>query len=510
MIKKLFMVFAAVFGFGFLAACGGGQTTTTKATTTVNGGNQGTTTKKPGQQTTTTKKPVVTTQDEYMAYWDQDGNGVEDWTEKEITLTYASWMHNTTEDETIESLMIREFTKKYPNIKVEMKIVGESSEWDQKMIELFEAEDLPDVFLVNRLENFLPMGILANITEMYNHDPDTQYIFDSVRDLGLYKDKRYVIPTYLYPQFWVVNKSLLEEKNVDIPTYDWTWDQMENIARTVRDDTRHYIGVYGTAQYFYEYHKVLAGKDSGLYAYGYDGTSFNFDSPEYMQAMADLELDIMEGHVVNAVSPEQALEWYGNAEIDPRYAGKVGIWREASWSVKDKLADFEFEYDIYPAPSGVGMGNTDIAAVSATCRNKQAAYQLLKWLSYSEEGILKRYELYDLYSEDLAISGNNYPYPIVDYGYNDDGENLIWEAIPYGKTAAGLVSPEYVEALKYGAIQANKEVIGWDAVDQAVNVYFGQILNGEGVTFAGLVETIQAAADFALKDRRDYVDSMLG
>ena len=492
MLKKLLMVVATVFGFGFLAACGG-ETTTKPSTTT---------TKKPGQQTTT--------KEALDPFWDADGNGIEDWTEKEITLTYASWQHVNPEQETIESLMVREFTKKYPNVKVEMQIVGESTVWDQNMIELFEADNLPDVFLVNRLENFLPMGILANITEMYNHDPDTEYIFESVKDLGVYKDKRYVIPTYLYPQFWIVNKTLLESKNIPIPSYDWTWDQMENIARTVRDDTKHYIGVYGTAQYFYEYHKVLAGKDSGLYAYAYDGNTFNFASNEYKQAMADLELDIMEGHVVNAISPEQALEYYGNAEIDPRYAGYVGIWREASWSVKDQIPNFNFDFDIYPAPSGVGMGNTDIAAVSATCENKQAAYQLLKWLSYSEEGVLKRFELYDKYSEELAISGNNYPYPIVDYGYNEDGENLIWEAIPYGKTAPGLVAPEYIEALKNGAIQANKEVIGWDSVDSAVNVYFAQILNGEGVTYAGLVETIQAAAEFALKDRRDYVDSMLG
>ena len=86
-------------------------------------------------------------------YWDADGDGIADWTEKEITLTYASWQHNNNEVETIESLMVKEFTKKYPNVKVEMKLVGESSEWDTNMLGLLEIDDLPDVFLVNRLEN---------------------------------------------------------------------------------------------------------------------------------------------------------------------------------------------------------------------------------------------------------------------------------------------------------------------------------------------------------------------
>ena len=49
-------------------------------------------------------------------YWDADQNGIADWEEKPITLTYASWQHNNNEVETIESLMVKEFTKKYPNI----------------------------------------------------------------------------------------------------------------------------------------------------------------------------------------------------------------------------------------------------------------------------------------------------------------------------------------------------------------------------------------------------------
>ena len=495
MFKKLFMVFATVLGLGVLAACGETTTGTTQSSATT------TSSQKPGSQTTTTEA--------LDPFWDADGNGVEDWTETPITITYGSWMHTDPEEESIESLMVREFTKKYPNVKVEMKIVGQSGEWDEKMNELFEADDLPDVFLVNRLENFVSRGMMANITEMYNHDPDTEYIFDSVKDLGVYKGKRYVIPTFIYPQFWIVNTTLLEERDIKLPSYDWTWDQMEDIARAVRDDTKHYIGVYGTEQYFYEYHKVIAGKDSGLYAFGFDGEKFDFTTPAYKQAMADLEVDLMERHVVNAVSPEEAALWYGNEEIDPRYAGYVGIWREASWSVKDKMPNFNFDFDIYPAPGGVGMGNTDIAAVSATCKNKQAAYQLLKWLSYSEEGILKRYELYEKYGDELAISGNNYPYPIVDYGYNEDGENLIWEAIPYGKTAPGLVSYEFVEALKHAAIQANKEVVGWDSVADAVRPYLNNILNQDGITYEGLVDSVQNDADFAFKDRRDYIDNLM-
>ncbi len=447
-------------------------------------------------------------------YWDANQNGIYDWEEKEITITYASWQHNNAEVETIESLMVKEFEKLHPNVHVEMQLVGESAEWDTNMIALLETSSIPDVFLVNRLENFLPLGMLADITEMYDNDPDTDAIFSSVKDLGVYKNKRYVIPTYIYPSFWVVNLDLLQSKNCTIPTYDWTWDQMEAIAKQCFDLSTYTWGVYGSSQYYYEYPKVLeniANPDNTWYAHGYNGTNFAYNSQSYLNAMNHLEEAWTEGYVKDSLSAEEIYEYYGqDAENwDPRYNGKVAIWREASWSLKEHLEEMAFEYDIYPAPSGVGMGNTDIAAVSALSKNKQAAYQLLKWMSYSEEGIIRRYELYSEYKNELFMSGNNYPYPIADYGIDANGNNKIWDNIPYGSTAQGIVSPQFTEALRNAAIQANKEVIGWDAADEAFQTYFSQIVMGEN-TFAALQATIQEASDEALNRKRTEIDNALG
>ena len=126
-------------------------------------------------------------------------DGTPDWQEK-VTLRYATWQYNNPDVDTIDTLMIEAFMEKYPNITVEMQIVAEDTMWDEAFIGLLETEDIPDVFLVRRLENFLPYGILADITEYFNHDLDTEYILDSVRDLGVYKERRYVVPTFIYPQ----------------------------------------------------------------------------------------------------------------------------------------------------------------------------------------------------------------------------------------------------------------------------------------------------------------------
>ena len=447
-------------------------------------------------------------------FWDQDENGIPDWQEKEITLNYATWQYNNPDSITIDTLMIQAFMDKYPNITVNMQIVAEDAVWDETFLALLETESIPDVFLVRRLESFLPYGILADITNYYNHDPDTEYIFDSVKDLGLYKDKRYVIPTYIYPQLWIVNLDILEAANIDKPGYDWTWNQMEAIAKAAANDTTKIIGCYGTTQYITEYPKVLKYQQNpevGIkwLSRSFDGTQFNYMDDAYLQAMNAMVNAMSEKYVVNQLGADTLLEHYGDANIDPRYAGYVALWREPSWSVKEHMNNFNFEWDAYPAPSGIGGGNTDIAGISSFCQNKAAAYQLLKWMSYSEEGLITRYNLYQEYSDELFISGNNYPYPIADYGIDGHGVNRIWDNIPYGETAPGLVAPEFIEALRKGALQANKEVIGWDAVDTALWPYFNQIIMGEN-DYASLREAIQEAANKALKDKRDAVDSQIG
>ena len=139
-------------------------------------------------------------------YWDSNKNGTPDWAEKEINLTYATWQYNDPEAITIDTLLIDAFMAKYPNVHVTMDILGQSGEWETNFLERLSTNNVPDVFLINRLENMLPYNVLADLTEFYNHDDDTQYLFDSIKNLGLYEGKRYCIPTFIYPEIWVVNK----------------------------------------------------------------------------------------------------------------------------------------------------------------------------------------------------------------------------------------------------------------------------------------------------------------
>lgn len=514
-MKKIILVAIIVLSTFAFIGCGGDETTaaTTAATTTQGGTDTTSATTGEGTTAATTTEALVPT------FWDADANGIEDWTEEEITLTYSTWQHTSADIVTIESLMINAFMELYPNITVEIQMMGASSEeWDSNFIAASEAGTLPDVFLINRLASFLPYNILADITEYYDNDFDTQYIFDSVQDLGSYNDVRYAVPTFVYPMLWIVNLDILEAAGVAAPGYNWTYQQMEAIAAATTNENNHIIGEYGVNFYTRELPKVLKIEAAttpeelaiakSWQSYAFDGTTFNFDDPVYLSAMNRLTDAVNAGYVLNEVGPETLEEWYLDAGFEPTYNGKVAMWQEASWSVKNHFDQMLFNWDVYPGPNGVTGGNTDIAGISSTCEHKAAAYQLLKWMSYSQEGLLKRYQLFEDYSDQVYISANNYGYPIVDYGINGQGNNLIWETIPYGITAPGFVSPEFIEALKNGAFIVNKETVGWDEAQSAWFQYLYQTAVGE-TTYAAIRDTLQTEANEAMQQAIEILDILI-
>ena len=462
-------------------------------------------------------------------FWDSDKNGIPDWQEEEVNLTFATWQYKdpgeNADQVTIDTLLLDQFMELYPNIHVTMQFVAEMEDgWNSQIQVLAEEGGLPDVMLVQRLELTLPVNALADITDYYNHDDDTKYIFESLQNDGIYDGVRYALPTFVYPEWWFVNLDLLKNAGIKAPSYDWTWDQMEAIAKAVYNDTTHDVGQSGYTQYWKTLPKVLSGDaDWASMAYNPKDQSWNFGTQAFETAMTKMAEGLQSNACTAPYNVDQIAEYYGMTIEEWQllngynigYDGHAGIWAAPSWYAKDYFTKMAFNWDVYPAPGRVVNGevfqtiggNTDLIAVSSTCAHKAAAYQLLKWMSYSEEGIITRYNDYKDYGASLSIVANNYPYPVADYGIDENGVNQIWDKLPYDKVP-GMTSPEMINALKNGAFNLNKETPGWDAVDRAVNPYFYQITTGDN-TFESVKETIVADAAKAFKDFNDELKAKI-
>ena len=133
----------------------------------------------------------------------------------------------------------------------------------------------------------------------------------------------------------------------------------------------------------------------------------------------------------------------------------------------------------------------------------------IKWMSFSEEGILTRFRLFTEYGNEVFMQANNYPFPIVDYGIDNTGVNKIWSSIPYGASALGFTSPEFLEGLRNGAFLLNKETVGFGEAKYVVDEYLKTIYSGEN-TFSALRETIQNDAMTEMSKAKAAVEELLG
>lgn len=446
----------------------------------------------------------------------RDRDEIPDWAKEEITLKYATWQYTNPETRTIDTRMIEEFMLKYPNITVMMDVIGEDYEWDENLEMRLEAENVPDVFLIYRLETSLPSGILADITDLFNSDSDTKNIFASVKNLGMFDGKRYAVPTFIYPKPWYVNLTLLENANINKPSYNWTHEQMIEIAKAVYNPANNIFGLsngrhtnpnlndYGDMYFSREYAKVLKiANNSSVgktwYSMSFDGERFNFLDSVMTTALNALEEATSQGYYKTSFSEEELIEMYNDPAFLPTYGGMVGLWTEFTWKTKDYFKIMNFDWDVYPGPGGVTGGNTDIAGISSLSPHKEAAYELLKWMSFSEEGLLKRFEIYKNEKATLYNQADNYPYPIIDYGLDKNGKNKVWEAIPYGSVAPGFISPQFLEGLRNGAFWINKETVGWDAANHLIQPYFYDIVAGKN-SYAAVKEAINSSSNEALED----------
>lgn len=453
-------------------------------------------------------------------FWDSDQNGIADWQEKECNLTYATWQWHEGET-TIDTLLIDQFMAKYPNVHITMQYVSEFDQWDTTLQGLAETGNLPDVMLINRLETTVPYNMLSDISEYYKNDSDTSAIFTSLQQNGVYDNVRYAVPSFVYGKWWFVNLDILENAGIQAPDYDWTIDQMETIAKACYNESTHTVGQSGYVQYWQELPKAFSNDASwSSFTYNTKTGLFNFDSDAFNESMERMSAALSSNATTSPYSVDEIKQYYGLTVTDYQiengynigFDGHAAIWSSPSWVAKDYFKNMTFNWDVYPAPrttdgaNTIG-GNCDLIGISSTCQNVGAAYALLKWMSYSEEGLVTRFKDYKEYSSSLYISADNYPYPVADYGIDKDGVNQIWDNLPYTKVK-GMTSSQMINALKNGAFVLNKETPGWDSVDKVVNPYLYQIANGE-TTYQAVKATITSESNRVFKEFNDAMKAQI-
>lgn len=348
---------------------------------------------------------------------DEDGNGVPDWQEEEIELVYASSFYGENDEENPIWLNIEKFMEKHENITVVRDRQFAADEDDFTQLEMLNARamegNLPDIYYSPLAAEAYDREFTLDLTPYIEVDEEAQWISDNAREFMQTYDGEeiYGVPWMSVSQFAIINTGLLRENNVAVPSYDWTYEDYEDLRSSVAKLTPNnpiFPGIVSLAEIGPHY---FDGIPNGWKGYNIETEQWELaNATNYGQWFERFAKEAVEGLHFYDLTEEERIEKVGNLGWAFGDGLQVidSIWMYAlSADVNEFVVDREMEVDIYPLPTAPESGETHLQAYYDTLSlssqlaedpvKAEAAFQLLKWLTYSEEGLLSKWALIDEY-----------------------------------------------------------------------------------------------------------------
>lgn len=426
-------------------------------------------------------------------------------------------------DQITEALEV--FKQSHPDIELEIISGSEPAEnMGSELSTLAAGNKLPDVaFGVENFAYVLSQGLVYPLDNLYAADPDKEDALQAGINNYTYNGHLYALPFRVQFNGIMVNMDFLETKNLDVPDYDWTIDEFIDLAKKATDNQYSGINVVNSSDDTHDLQTKLMGAmledPYQLYGYNMDTHEFDFTSGAWTKAQEY----IAELRSVPGLISDELKEWskrnqgiadaYDNkfgGSADAMVAGKVLFGNHNSWETYWMVKKCNFEWDMYPVPHAADVSeriqtHIDYAFMTpaVTEENAQAAYEVIKFLSYSEEGCLARLAI-----ADEGVAANDYTAFYTPGSSNPDVLQAYFdnELIPEGmKYMLETVSDDPDTIF---IADANKLIPNfWDDVEDYLTQTEEQIANG-GDAHA-LAQDLQNKVNAAAKDTWERFEEKL-
>lgn len=302
-----------------------------------------------------------------------------------VTLSVAFW-GDKSEIETKLKLM-EQFEAAHPNIHIEPTYT-DGGTYQAKLQTWFASNTAPDVLgtASDLIYPYKDMGVLEDLTPYIQKDhlmEDGAWAQASVDAFTF--DGRVFSAPYVYKDLAIAyNKSIFDAAGIAYPSADWTESEFLDICRklTVGEGPEKQWGIR-LSTYPTNFYRNMFGQPTYLR----DELKMNAaGNDEYRHAMELLSSMVLEG-----LSPNETFETsFGSGFESGRFA--MAICAPWDMGTFDSLIGDSFAWDIQVLPFNETFNTTwksylfaDGFAMSSKCKNKEAAWELIKWLTASEE-----------------------------------------------------------------------------------------------------------------------------
>jgi multiple sugar transport system substrate-binding protein len=317
-----------------------------------------------------------------------------------------------------ELATVAEFNKIYPNIEVEVVKYPMFGRNDYLTAQA-AAQSMPDVVtsLYYEIPFDISQGWLYPVNEFVEKDDEWQYVNRSIYETYIYNDRLYALPKNIGFEAMVLNLTLLESLNEDIPAYDeWTIDEFVRLVKKATTNTTSGIKAVGNLDFW-----LPAQMNNDLRRGSYNESTHRVDlsGGEWVDAVNLIkELKAVPGLIADELINQAIRNEGGQDDYEKKFGknadavmdGKVLIKLDGTWNYMiTKQYTFDFDYYTIPFDPELGFrtqAHVDTAMMLATAEHPEAAFELLKFITYGKDGVLARL---NIMQQIVDASGNPAP-----------------------------------------------------------------------------------------------------
>lgn len=311
-----------------------------------------------------------------------------------IKLRYSIW--DNSHKEAIETL-IEDYEKENPNIDVSLEVYSWADYWT-KLETSAAGGSAPDLFWITSgyFRQYAEADKLVDL-EKYIKDSsmDMDNYIDTLVNMYNYKDTQYAIPTFWDVGTVLINEELVKEYGLEMPSKDWTWDEMISWAEEAKTKLPEDVSpitspLAGDLQV--GFHNSVAS--SGGQIISDDGKKAMIDTPEvkagikkfFDLAQSDLHTD---QNLVTEIGAGPLFR-SNKALASETITAYLGIYSD------EEQSDVAGKFEVYPFPKMSdnnknilsGLGN----AISSNSKHPEEAWDFINYMS-SEDAMRKYSEI---------------------------------------------------------------------------------------------------------------------
>jgi multiple sugar transport system substrate-binding protein len=359
---------------------------------------------------------------------DTDNNGVLDWQETPMEIVYASDFYDDADEYNTLFRNALKWAEQYPNITVvrdqrfKKAVTGNDDALAFDML-VASSQDgsMPDVFYAPLSAEVYDQDLTLDVTPYLRSDEEARFIRSNAFEFMTSFDGQEIwgVPYMSVSQFPAVNVGLLRQLDIAIPSYDWTYDDYEALRAEVATLTSSgsclFPGIIDLSVHGAHYFDSVP---NGWNGFNIETQRFDFSSaPQFGAWLTTI-----------AEEGDQGLHFYDlSTEEQEALCGSYGwswgdgfqvidnMWMfSLSTDINTLITSRGLDIDIYPMPSAPEGGMTslkgyyDAFGLSYELQDDpvraEAVFDLVKWLTYGEDGTRSRWNLIE---EDIATYGED-------------------------------------------------------------------------------------------------------